>query len=357
MGLLDNTAVREIEAERPRYPAGLLSRQEKDRLIERGVIALYRMYTTTSQKNRNWHPDGSFKWQELRTDHSSEMNTLVEGFYAVEQYVPDYVSKITNLVRRSRGRSNFQIRWGAEEEKHSDAWLNAMLFLRHRSPKWIEQYTYDLRNDEWPLTWDDPLHMSLYAVLQERATQLNYLSTAVIAKGNSEISVFADGRDKDPVLCQVAQTIAIDEAAHYSFLMEIMRLHLYYYPCETIEAFVDVINSFAMPALEFIPDDNFFELTYRSGIFGPREFANDVIQVTFKAMDIKSRKAIVNGVKKSRLVPDPDGNMRQTAIFDSLDYGAIEEKVKKLYSRIEKYEAEVGTAQIDPTEFVPTGLA
>ena len=42
---LDETIVKEIEEQRPPFPAGLLSRQEKDRIIERGIRALYRWYT------------------------------------------------------------------------------------------------------------------------------------------------------------------------------------------------------------------------------------------------------------------------------------------------------------------------
>ena len=357
MNVSNPTIVKEVEEQRPRYPAGLLSSQEKDRLIERGTVALYRMYTTTSQKNRNWHPDGSFEWRSLHTNHSKELNTLVEGFFAIEQYIPDYVCKVTRIVRKSFGRSQFQIRWGAEEEKHGDTWLNAMLFLKHRSPEWIDEYMHNLRSNEWELIWDAPLHMALYALLQERATQLNYLNTVLIAQHKSDIAEFASGIDKDPVLAKVAQTIAVDEAAHYSFLMEIARLYLYYYPAKTIETFVEVMNNFAMPALDFIPDDNFYELIYRTGIFGPREFARDILQVTFKALDIKDRKAIVKGVKKSRQVPDPDGNMRDTGIFDSLDYDTIEEKVKLLFGRIEKYEKDIGFAEINPTRFVPTGMA
>lgn len=336
---------------------GLLSRQEKDRLIERGVFGLYRWYTSTSQKNRNWHPDGSFDWRNLRTDHSPELNTLVEGFYAIEQYVPDYVSKVTHLVRQNHGRSYLQIRWGAEEERHADTWLNAMLFLRKRTPEWINEYGMTLRSQEWMLPWDDPLHMMLYAVLQERATQLNYLATAAIARGSSNKPAFANGADVDPVLEEVAKTIAVDEAAHYSFFLEVTRLHLYYYPRETIEAFVEVINHFAMPAMEFIPDENFYELIYRSGIFGPREFAKDTLHVAFKTLGIKGRKALERGIRKSREVPDPDGNLVGTAVFEGLDYRAVEEGVRRLFSKVEKYEQGVGVDQIDPTRFVPSGLA
>ena len=260
-------------------------------------------------------------------------------------------------MRESLGRSNFQIRWGAEEERHADTWRNAMLFLRQRTPEWIDDYGNSLRTNEWKLEWDDPLHMTLYAVLQERATQLNYLTTAAIARGTADKVDFANGADVDPVLAQVAETIAVDEAAHYSFFLEITRLHLYYYPRETIEALVEVINHFAMPATEFLPDDSFYELIYRSGIFGPREFARDTLQVVLKSLGLKGRKALERGIRKSREVPDADGNLVGTAVFDTLDYQAVEDGVRRLFGKIGKYEQGVGLDQVDPTQFVPSGLA
>lgn len=348
--------VKLMDEQRPRYPAGLLSHHQKNRLIERGALGLYRIYTVDLQKRRNWHPDTSFQWRRLRTNHSPAFNTLIEGFFAIEQYVPDYTSKGTHLLRKSHGRSHFQIRWGAEEEKHADTWMNVMLFSKYRSPKWIQDYMHALRNNEWKLPWDDPLHIVLYSLLQERATQLNYLTTKLIAEGKSDLSEFANRRDTDPLLAKVARTIAIDEAAHYSFFLNIVRLHLYYYPTKTIEALLDVLNHFTMPALELLPNETFYDLTLRSGFFTPRKYAQDVVKVAFKALGIKDRKAIIKGVKESRQVPDPDGNMRDTSIFDSLDYSVTEAKVKRLFSRIEEYEKEVGFSDIDPTCFVPTGI-
>jgi acyl-[acyl-carrier-protein] desaturase len=165
--------LREIDEQRPRMAVGLLSRQEKDTLIERGMIGLYRWYVSRSQATRNWNPDKDFDWRAFRTDHSPALNTIIEGFFAVEQYVPDYVSTLLRGIRRSHGRSHFHIRWGAEEEKHADVWLNTLLFSRWRTPQWIEDYKHALRSQEWRLPWDDALHIVFYAVIQERATQLN----------------------------------------------------------------------------------------------------------------------------------------------------------------------------------------
>jgi acyl-[acyl-carrier-protein] desaturase len=352
----DPNLIAEIEAQRPAAPPGLLSRAEKDRLIERAVVGLYRWYLDHSQTNRNWNPDRSFDWRALRTDHSFDLNVIIEGYFAVEQYVPDYTRRTIEITRQSHGRSQFQIRWGAEEERHADLWLNTLLFSRFRSPQWIEDYKHTLREQVWELPWDDAFHMVLYALVQERATQVNYLNTAMIARGESDKPQFAG--DADPVLAKIAQTIAVDEAAHYNFFLEITRLHLYYYPTETLEALWEIVENFAMPGMELVPErPRFGELLHRGAVYGPRQFTRDVVQVVIESLTIKNRKAFLNGVKRSRQVPDPDGNLRDTAIFETLDYSAIETMVQRLFSRVEKYEKEIGFADIDPTQFTPSGLA
>ena len=351
----EESIIKEVEDERPPFPAGLLSRQEKDTLIERGARSLYRWYTTRSQKTRNWHPDHSFNWRALRTDHSPQLNTVIEGVYGVENYAPDYASKVTHMMRKSYGRANFQLRWGAEEEKHSDLWLNCMLFMRFRTPEWIEDYMEFLRNGEWQPPWEDPLHMTFYVVIQERATQLTYLNIGRTAKGNNDKPGFVDAAD--PVLFKVAQTIATDEAAHYNFFLEIARLYLYYYPAETLDALVDVIDHFAMPSNHLLPDGaNFYEVAYRGGIYGPRDYATDVLKVALKHLGVHNRRALEKGIKRSRQVPDPDGNRRETAFFNGFDYDIVETSVKRLFGRLRKYEEGVGLADIIPSQFVPSGL-
>ena len=352
----DKDIISELEEQRPPTPAGLLSRPEKDRLIERGLVGLYRWYLARSQATRNWNPDKDFDWRKFRTDHSPQMNTILEGFFAVEQYVPDYVTTLLRVIRKTHGRAYFHIRWGSEEEKHSDMWLNTLLFSRFRTPQWIEDYKQSLRNVEWKLPWDDAFHMLFYPVLQERATQLIYLRTALIARGDGDQPTLAN--DIDPVLDRVAQTIAVDEAAHYNFFLETARLYLYYYPTQTLEAIADVVKHFAMPAENIIPDyQRFGEAMYRAGIYGPREYAHDMLQTALTNLSIAGRRALSDGIKRMRRVPDADGNMRDTAIFDILDYGAIQDAVKRLFGRIEQHEHEVGFADIDPTRFVASGLA
>jgi acyl-[acyl-carrier-protein] desaturase len=331
----------------------LLSKGEKDRLIERGFLGLYRWYTARSQETRNWNPDKSFDWRKLRHDLSEPMINILQGFFGVEYYTPDYVEEILKLVRRSHGRSHFALRWGSEEEKHADTWANSLLFSRQRSPAFLEDYKYNLRANIHRSRWeDDPLRNLIYTVFQERATQLNYLNLAKIARGQSEKPQHQ--HDADPLLAKVATTIAVDEAAHYNFFLEGVRLFLYYYPARTLEAIKDVLDHFMMPASAIIPDWNEFnEAVYKAGIYGPRQYARDVVQVVFNNLGIENRKALEAGIQRTRVVPTSNGKPQLTAIWDTFDYGLIEGDVKRLHTKIADYEAEIGFDELDPTRFTP----
>jgi acyl-[acyl-carrier-protein] desaturase len=331
-------------------PVSLMSREERDRQLERAFVGLYRWYVARSQEKRNWNADLSFAWGDLRHDHSDTVVQLIEGFFAVEQYAPDYTGEILRLVRTSHGRSHFQMRWGSEEERHADTWENALLFSRRRSPKAIEDYKYQLRSNTWTLPWDDPLHMLLYTVFQERATQINYLNFAKIARGESGDDALIDS--VDPVLAKACTTLAVDEAAHYAFFLEGARLFLYYYPEETLQGIHDVITHFAMPAQNIIPNwPQVAETIYRTGVYGPRVFQRDVLVPVFENLTVTGRKALENGLKQARAIPDQDGAMRLTALWDAFDPAEAERSVMRLHDKITAYEKTTGRDALDPLVF------
>ncbi len=352
---IDPRLAQELDEQRSATPPALLSNEEKDRLIERAFLGLYRWYVSHSQKTRNWNPNDDFDWRKIRTDHSENLNMILQGFFAVEQYVPDYVLTLLRVIRRSHGRSHFHIRWGAEEERHADLWENALLFSRCRSPQWIEEYKDTLRSEQWELPWDDPMYMIFYTVIQERATQVNYINTALIATGKSDHPEYAN--DADPVLARAAHVITVDEAAHYAFFLEGARLYLYYYPAQALEALYNVIKYFAMPAGDLIPDyDKFAEVVAKAGVYGPREHLSDVLDVALGQLGVAGRRALYKGIKKIRQVPDTNGNMYDTAIFDLLDYKGVESKVRRLIDRVGTYESGIGFDMFDPITFVPSGI-
>ena len=70
-----------IEDDRPRTIAPLLSKSQKDRLIERGFLGLYRWYTARSQETRNWNPDKSFDWRKLNPNLSEPHDEDFDRFF------------------------------------------------------------------------------------------------------------------------------------------------------------------------------------------------------------------------------------------------------------------------------------
>jgi acyl-[acyl-carrier-protein] desaturase len=352
MRQIESEVLHEIGSELPRQPVSVLSRQERHTLVGRACHSLYRWYLSRSQVKRNWNPDQSFDWPGIRKDHSPALLSVLAGFYAVEQYIPDFTSKLTQLVRRSYGRSQFQLRWGAEEEKHADLWRNVLLFSGAWTPDQLDQYTHDLRASAWELCWDSPLHMMIYAFIQERATQVIYLNTARIARGEGTNPAFA--ADRDPVLAQVALTIATDEAAHFDFFLGMTRLHLYYFPEETLGALVDVLRHFVMPASEIIPNyDGFITELYRAEIFGPAKYGREVAKPALAALGITTLKEIEAGIRRSRQAPQPDGSSLSPLGIEGCAFPVVETAVEALFTRIGRYEDEVGLSRISKTVFVP----
>jgi acyl-[acyl-carrier-protein] desaturase len=330
----------------------LLSHPQRARLVARASHSLYRWYVDRSQRKRGWNPDRSFDWRHLGKEHSPSLLTIIEGFYAVEQYAPDYTSELTRLVRRSYGRAQFQMHWGVEEAKHADLWRNVLLFSRGRTARQLEEYTSDLRASAWEAPWDTPTHMLLYTVFQERATQYIYLNTARIARGTHADPRFAC--DQDPVLADAIETMAVDEAAHFHFYLELARLHLYYFPEETLRALVDVLRGFVMPAARIVPNyDAFTHALYAADIFGPRKYGRDVAKRALSSLGIEAIKEVEAGLLQSRNAPTPEGNARSVPAHVGCDLGVVESAVKRLFDYVGAYEREVALVDVDPMEFVP----
>lgn len=330
------------------YPLTAAARHQH---VDRGILGLYRWYVDRSQTTRNWNPDRSFDWRALRHDLSPEMLAIVEGFYAVEQYVPDYTAELVRLVRPQEGRANFALRWGSEEEKHAALWRNVLLCSRGRSLEYVEDYTAELRRGAWTLPWDNPIHMLLYTVIQERATELNYLNTARVAAGKHPSSPLTG--DVDPVLAHVARTMAVDEAAHYSFFLQGARLYLYYFPEETLAALVDVLRAFQMPAAGIIPNyDAFITTLYQARVFGPLQYAREVARTALTQLGVTNLAAVEAGVQRWRQVPTTAGEPRDTVAFDGFDQQVLEDALERLFTQLGAFEQETGLAEVTPTTFV-----
>jgi acyl-[acyl-carrier-protein] desaturase len=296
--------------------------------------ALYRWYVAHSSK-RDWLVEESFDWTQLRPGHSRELMTIIEGFYAVEQYAPDYTSELLRLTRREYGRSQFYMRWGAEEEKHADLWRRTLLASKFRTVDELEGYTRACRENAWQLPFDTPVHMLVYTVFQERATEVIYLNTAKVARGAVGRGAFAS--DTDPILAKVASTIAADEAAHYYFFLESARLYLYYFPEETLSALGDVLRAFVMPAADIVPQyDAFIRELYAGNLFGRRKYVRDVVEPALEKLGVAGVRSLEQALLRIRTC---GGGLESdnAGVHEVVDGVFLEKTMCHLFDRLKPY--------------------
>ena len=331
-----------IENTPKRQPVALLSHAERERLMERAFAGLYRWYVARSQKMRNWNPDADFAWGELRQDHSPDVIQLIEGFFAVEQYTPDYTSEILQIVRRSNGRSNFQLRWGAEEERHANTWENALLFSRGRSPGSNRALQVAAAQQQLDAALGRPAaHDAVHGL--SGAGDPDQLSELRQDRAR-RVGQPAYANDADPVLARACTLLAVDEAAHYAFFLEGARLYLYYQPEETLQGYPRCHHAFrdarpehhselAAGRRDHLPRGRLRPARYSSATSSRPVFEN---------MTVTGRKALENGLKRSREIPNDEGVMRLTALWDAFDPGEAERSVMRLHDKIIDYEKSVG---------------
>jgi len=226
---------------------------------------------------------------------------------------------------------------------------NVLLFSRARTPEQLEQYTCELRSNAWKAPFDTPLEMLFYTVFQERATQLIYLKTASLVRQGSTSE--AGCSTPDLVLARAISTIAIDEAAHYGFFLALSRVHLYYFPEESLQALVTVLRNFVMPAASIVPNyDAFIKVLYKSHLFSPSIYGREVAKPVLSALGIESIKEVERGLLQTKIAPSLDGDDLPNPLM-GYNFSVLESAVRRLFDRVNRYESEIGLTCIQPTVF------
>jgi acyl-[acyl-carrier-protein] desaturase len=212
--------------------------------VEAGLWRLYRDFFDQAERRRRWSVRKDIPWEQTNSRLDPAVAGVVESFCAIELYLPDYLGKVLPVVRHSPGRVWFYANWGYEESKHSLALSDWLVRSGHRTEEQMADLDDKVFKFEWNLPHDSHLGMLAYAMVQERATWLNYrnLRNQCIARGG------------DPALEQLLMFVSVDERAHYAFFQDCVKLFLKYDRAATLEQLRRVMNSFAMPAIHSMAD-------------------------------------------------------------------------------------------------------
>ncbi len=268
----------------------LLSKEARDRAIEDAMYENYVAYFRKAEETRRWKLHKDIPWHLANPNVSEDLTKVIEGFFAVEFYLPDYIMRVLELVRRSRGRTWFQAVWGYEESKHSLGWEGWLVASGKRTEKQMRDYQEMLMEVELERPFETPSQMIIYQMIQERMTYINYKNAMQLAQ--------VEG---DEALQKTAHLIGVDEVAHHAFFLRGVQLYLKYYPERTIDDLLFVMKEFQMPAVDVIPNwSDVAENILKLGINNARIFVKDVRNPILEALGFEGKRALEEAAQAAR---------------------------------------------------------
>jgi acyl-[acyl-carrier-protein] desaturase len=236
--------------------------------LENGFYELYLEFFNRAETERRWNIQKDIPWEKCNPAVDEPVAFIVESFMAVELYVPDYTSRILELVRKSRGRAWFQANWGYEESKHSMVLEQWLLRSGKRTLNDLNNFSEQVLQREWSLPFETPRQMLIYTTFQEFSTSLNYRKLRHKAI-----------EQNDPALTTLLGLVARDESAHYHFFQDGLKLYLKENLDQTLADIKFVISRFRMPAQDLIPDwEHRGQAIVGQKIFSDRIFLKDVVR-------------------------------------------------------------------------------
>jgi len=212
--------------------------------LEPALWRLYRRFFDQAERRRRWSIEKDIPWAQCNNNLDPVIADVVESFCAVELYLPDYLVHAMPWSRPSRASTWFYANWGYEESKHSLALHDWLLKSGLRSEERMADLEGEIFRHPWQLPHDNVVAMLAYAMVQERATALNYRN---LRRRTRE-------RGGDPALERLLTLLAVDEQAHHNFFLSSVRLFLGHDRDGTLEQLRRVMHAFAMPAIYGLAD-------------------------------------------------------------------------------------------------------
>jgi acyl-[acyl-carrier-protein] desaturase len=224
---------------------------------------------------------------------------MIESFFAVESYLPDFAEKGLTYYRSMVGLSNVHINWSYEELKHGRTLQLILERSGVRTPDEMRSFRIDLARNVWTMPYPTPREMLIYAAFQEKETQRNYelLRGVMSTQGSFGAS-------------QGLRIIARDEAFHHAFYKDLVRMMLEYDEVGTAQDIERVATTFRMPAQHLMPDmERRVRVMVRNKVFGKRQVRDEAIMPTIKAFGFRDADELASVASAREAPPRPINNV------------------------------------------------
>jgi acyl-[acyl-carrier-protein] desaturase len=228
--------------------------------------------------NRRWNIQRDINWRQIQAQPlDANLTGLVESFFAVESFLPDFAESGLGFYRRLLGLAHNHINWSYEELKHGRLLELVLIRSGARTEEQVAEFRRGLFRKVWRPPFDQARQMLVYAAYQERATNRNYVQLREVA-----LKLGAEGAAAG------LNYLARDEAFHHAYFRDVVRLYLEYDEVGTARDLVFVANNFRMPAQHLLPEPrDRIKALARNRIVNKRRIMDESILPTIKALGFR----------------------------------------------------------------------
>lgn len=184
------------------------------------------------------------------------------------------------IIAKHLGDESFWAKWNnmwtAEEDRHGGVLRDYARDSRLFNFKQIEMMQYYYQEAGFNPDWDkDPYKVFVYTTLQERATQVSHKNTGMLAGEN------------EPLLNGILNSVAADEAKHYTFYRNVFKEILKLDPSRAMMSAASIIPAIDMPGISMPNFRDMADVVRRVGIYGPWDYKRIVEEaIKFWEIDI-----------------------------------------------------------------------
>jgi len=237
---------------------------------------------------RAWNLFTSFEWQLADANRLTEDQRLaVEFITTIEDHVPAYFAEYARLFPvdgcqeredylHNRELYRFTVRWAEEEERHAHALFRYQVEAGIAGERELRERLFEEGQKPFRLSHTEPVQIVTYTLVQEKATQLYYRALA--------------GAIEEPVLREILERLARDEARHFAFFSRVMEAYVHAHGEQTIEPVGRALEAFKMPLADTL--HNYWRIALRisdaAGGYDYTEAFEDLVRVVQRAADTAS---------------------------------------------------------------------
>lgn len=254
------------------------------------VDAAVSAFLRTAEPAKRWDVDFSFNWTQADASRLTEgERSAVQFITIIEDHLPGYFAlyeknfPVDNSVdldtfMHNRELYHFSIRWAQEEDTHARVLSRYQVASGLAGHDELRASLADEGRKRFDLPYTEAVQFFTYPLIQEKATQIFYQHLRQVVG--------------DPLLSEILVRLSRDEARHFSFFADMVRIYLERYGDLVVDPIREVIAGFRMPLANTIRGYWRWALKIAdTARYDHTEAYEYLIKVVNRAVDARSDKA------------------------------------------------------------------